>query len=68
MCGQDIKIQLLKLHLTQRWLLEKLHHRGFATLHEPKFSNVLNGVYTAGDASEIIDAADRVLKEYTKTV
>lgn len=64
MPGTEIKIELLKLHLTQRWLLQQLHHRGFSTLHEPRFSDILNGVYTSGNAKEVLEAAEQVLNEY----
>lgn len=66
MKGQKIKIQLVKLNLTQRWLLEKLQHRGFGTLYEPRFSDILRGKYTAGNASEVLEAAEKVLSDYEK--
>ena len=67
MQGKNIKIKLIELHLTQRWLLQQLHHRGFSKLHEPHFSDILNGVYTAGDAPEVIAAAEKVLDEQMKS-
>jgi hypothetical protein len=67
MQGTEIKIELLKRHLTQRWLLQQLHHRGFGKLHEPHFSDILNGVYTAGDAPDIIAAAEKVLDDQQKS-
>lgn len=67
MQGLEIKIRLTRMHLTQRWLLQRLHHRGYGKLHEPHFSDILNGVYTAGDASDVIAAAEEVLDEYQKS-
>ncbi len=66
MQGQNIKIRLLKMHLTQRWLLQQLHHRGFSKLHEPRFSDILNGIYTAGDTPKVLEAAEQVLDEEDK--
>lgn len=67
MQGLEVKIRLTRMHLTQRWLLQQLHHRGFGKLHEPHFSDILNGVYTAGDAPEVIAAAEKVLDEQQKS-
>lgn len=65
--GREIKIRLLQMQKTQRWLLQQLHQQGFGKLHEPHFSDILNGVYTAGDAPNVIAAAERILDEQQKS-
>ena len=61
---KNIKIRLIQLGKTQRWLLMELHKRGFSTVHEPLFSNIINGIYTAGCANVVLEAADELLAQY----
>lgn len=61
--GLNIQIRLKKLHKTQRWLLKQLQRKGFGTLREPRFSDILNGIYTTGCAPEVLAESDRILKE-----
>ena len=60
---RNIKIRLLELGKTQRWLLEEVQKRGYKTVHEPKFSSIINGVYTAGYSEQVLDLCDAILKE-----
>jgi len=60
---RNIKIRLFKLGKTQRWLLKEVRKRGFSTLHEPKFSTIVNGYYTSGYAGRILDLCDIILKK-----
>jgi len=66
MQGLAIKVRLTQMQLTQRWLLQQLHHKGFSKLHEPRFSDILNGIYTVGNAQEVLEAAEQVLDEEDK--
>ena len=61
--GIDIKIRLLKLGRTQRWLLMKLHENGYATLSEPRLSSIINGSYTSGYSPQILELCNQFLKE-----
>ncbi|WP_277668988.1 hypothetical protein [Caproiciproducens galactitolivorans] len=58
------KLQLTDKTKTQRWLLKEVKKRGFSTLHEPHFSDILNGVYTAKQAPQVLQACYIVLKEF----
>jgi uncharacterized membrane protein YcaP (DUF421 family) len=64
----QVKKKLSDLHLkdkskTQRWLLAEVKKRGFSKLHEPHFSDALNGVYTTNTANSILQTAWAILSE-----
>ncbi|QAT48549.1 hypothetical protein EQM14_01445 [Caproiciproducens sp. NJN-50] len=61
--GLNIQIRLKKIHLTQRWLLQQLHERGFGSLYEPLLSSILKGIYTGPLADSVISASEDILKE-----
>lgn len=63
---RNIKIRLIKLGKTQRWLLQEVQKHGFKTVHEPRFSSIINGVYTAGYAEQVLDLCDKILAEQEK--
>lgn len=46
---------------TQRWLLSELRKDAFPNLSEYRLSNILNGYYTIGYASDVLHAAEKIL-------
>ena len=56
-------LQLIDKTKTQRWLLKEVKKRGFLTLHEPHFSDILNGIYDAKQAPKVLQTCHSVLKE-----
>lgn len=55
-------LQLIDKSKTQRWLLKEVKKRGFSTLHEPHFSDILNGIYDAKQAPQVLRTCHTVLK------
>lgn len=61
--GVDIKIRLLKLGKTQRWLLMKLHENGYRTITESRLSAMIKGSYISGCSPQILELCDQILKK-----
>lgn len=59
--GKNIKIQLMSLGKTQRWLLEQLHKHGFVSLRESTLSSILSGAYVAPLADSVLDVSGKIL-------
>lgn len=60
--GLNIQAKLKRLRLTQRWLLDQLHGRGFVELRESTLSSILTGAYKAPLADSVISASEEILK------
>ena len=63
MTRDEVKIKLVKLHKTQRWLLAEVKKRGYSTMHEPIFSDILNGKYHTEWSDGVMKAAEQVLSK-----
>ncbi len=59
----DIKVRLLRLSKTQRWLWQEVKKRSYPSLTEGMFSSILSGNYTAGYADNVAEIADEILTE-----
>lgn len=65
--GKEIRKQLVDADLTLTWLWEKVRHKGFMTLRYDRFTRIIKGTYFGGNSAKVLDAAEQVLAEYTKT-
>ncbi len=60
----DIKVRLLRLSKTQRWLWQEVKKRSYPSLTEGMFSSILSGNYTAGYADNVAKVADEILADF----
>jgi len=60
----EVKIRLVKLHKTQRWLLAEVKKRGYSNLHEPIFSDILGGKYCTEMADGVLSTVEQILTEH----
>ena len=67
MTRDEVKIKLVKLHKTQRWLLSEVKKRGYSTMHEPIFSDILNGKYCTEWSDGVLSTVEQVLSAYERT-
>ena len=61
--GTDIKIELLKLHKTQRWLVEEVRKRGYSRMDATRLSSILTGTYIGGDALEVLKLCEQMVED-----
>lgn len=69
--GWKIREYLLRLkqvdrNITQRWLVKQLRKRGFSTLWEPRFTNILDGMKSADSDAVLETSLDILQKEAEK--
>ena len=62
---ENVKILLLKYHLTYAWLINELDKRGLL-VSNTELSDILNGRRRGGKAVEVINMAVEVLNKYVK--
>lgn len=61
--GLDLKVRLMRLQKTQRWLMDKLQSQGFKGLNDSLMSHILNGRYPYKKGREVIQASKIILDE-----
>lgn len=62
--GKSIKIRLVQLDKSNRDLLDELHKIGRGTLNDSMLSNIINGRYNYGMASDVLDDISRILDQW----
>ena len=62
MDGKRIKIRLLEIGKTQRWLCRQLNQNGFKSLVESTLSSILTGDYTGPLAENVLKESEEILK------
>ena len=61
--GLDIKVTLLKLGLSQVWLMARLRERGIA-IQKAEMSRILNGIQNGEKADLILSKSVEILDDY----
>lgn len=61
----SMKARLADAQLTQRWMLDQLHKRGFGALAESTLSDINRGRYTGRCSSPVLVEEERILAEVT---
>ena len=59
----DIKLRLMKLNLTQVWLVQQLEKRYGVTVDPAHLSRFINGVSKTPKAQRVLSLCNEILKE-----
>lgn len=58
-----MKARLADAKVTQRWMLDQLHKRGFAKLYETTLSDINRGRSTTTYSVSVLEEEERILAE-----
>ena len=65
---RNIKIRLLQIGKTQRWVVNELRKAGYKRMDPPYLSAIINGDYHTEHTETVLDKIEEIIKPYEKSI